>query len=323
MLEAVERLGYAPNSAAKNLRTLRSSKLLVTVPDISNPFFSLILQGIEDAAQRDGYAVLLGDTQHDEQREERYALMLKQQGGGRPDLPRPPPAEGRRRARARRWRRAARRSSTAASSAPSSASPASTSTTRRAAAGAMDHLYDLGHRRIGVVTGPLVSPLSRDRLPGAIVAAPAPHGAESRRRSSATAISRSSPARTPRDACWPRTTRRPRSSASTTRWRSASSTSPQRRGLRVPRRSVGRRLRRHPLRAVHRSAADDDRPADARHRRRHGAPAARDPQRQPDRAGVGHAAAHAPRASEHGGARSAIASSMLPARITQAGSPDR
>ena len=33
---------------------------------------------------------------------------------------------------------------------------------------AMGHLYDLGHRRIGVVTGPLVSPLSRDRLRGAM-----------------------------------------------------------------------------------------------------------------------------------------------------------
>src|SRR6188768_4493123 len=70
-------MAYAPNAAAKNLRTLRTGKLLVTVPDISNPFFALILQGIEDAAQREGYAVLLGDTQHDEEREDRYALMLK------------------------------------------------------------------------------------------------------------------------------------------------------------------------------------------------------------------------------------------------------
>jgi LacI family repressor for deo operon, udp, cdd, tsx, nupC, and nupG len=31
----------------------------------------------------------------------------------------------------------------------------------------MDHLYRLGHRRIGIVTGSLVRPLSRDRLRGA------------------------------------------------------------------------------------------------------------------------------------------------------------
>jgi LacI family repressor for deo operon, udp, cdd, tsx, nupC, and nupG len=36
---------------------------------------------------------------------------------------------------------------------------------------AMDHLYRLRHRRIGIVTGPLVSPLSRDRLMGAMARA--------------------------------------------------------------------------------------------------------------------------------------------------------
>src|SRR5258707_10047288 len=76
-MQAVELLDYAPNAAAKNLRTLKTGKLLVTVPDISNPFFSLILRGIEDAAQREGYSVLLGDTQHDEVREDGYATMLK------------------------------------------------------------------------------------------------------------------------------------------------------------------------------------------------------------------------------------------------------
>src|SRR5713226_3961418 len=77
VMQVVTRLSYAPNSTAKNLRTLRTAKILVTVPDISNPFFSLIFQGIEDAAQRAGYSVLLGDTQFDQTREERYALMLR------------------------------------------------------------------------------------------------------------------------------------------------------------------------------------------------------------------------------------------------------
>src|SRR4051812_2456275 len=71
VMRAVDLLGYTPNSTAKNLRQARTGKLLVTVPDISNPFFSLILQGIEDAAQREDYAVLFGDTQHDDSREER------------------------------------------------------------------------------------------------------------------------------------------------------------------------------------------------------------------------------------------------------------
>ena len=77
VVAAIDALGYTPNAAAKSLRTLRSGKLLVTVPDIANPFFALILQGIEGAAQRAGYSVLLGDTQHDEKREQQYALMLQ------------------------------------------------------------------------------------------------------------------------------------------------------------------------------------------------------------------------------------------------------
>jgi LacI family repressor for deo operon, udp, cdd, tsx, nupC, and nupG len=37
----------------------------------------------------------------------------------------------------------------------------------KAAGEGMEHLYELGHRAIGVVTGPRLSPLSRDRLAGA------------------------------------------------------------------------------------------------------------------------------------------------------------
>src|ERR1700758_5456406 len=76
VLKAVDQLGYSPNAAAKSLRTLTTRKLLVTVPDIANPFFSLIIQGIEEAALREGYSVMLGDTHHDAQREERYGEML-------------------------------------------------------------------------------------------------------------------------------------------------------------------------------------------------------------------------------------------------------
>src|SRR5689334_2640948 len=166
VMQAVEFLDYAPNSAAKNLRTLRTGKLLVTVPDISNPFFSLILQGIEDAAQREGHAVLFGDTQHDEKREERYALMLqRKEADGLIFLGHRLPKTA---------------ADVVRSMAPACAPvvngcvfdprlriPSVHIDNAAAASEAMDHLYALGHRRIGIVTGPLVSPLSRDRLRGA------------------------------------------------------------------------------------------------------------------------------------------------------------
>ena len=170
-MQAVADLGYTPNAAAKNLRTLRSGKLLVTVPDISNPFFSLILQGIEDAALREGYAVLLGDTQHDEAREERYARMLKTQGGRRADLPRPPPPEGGRGARpGERAALRAGRQRLRVQPAPRRAERAHRQRARpRTRRWATSTTSAIAASR--VMTGPLVSPLSRDRLRGAMARA--------------------------------------------------------------------------------------------------------------------------------------------------------
>ena len=166
VMQAVEFLDYAPNSAAKNLRTLRTGKLLVTVPDISNPFFSLILQGIEEAAQREGYAVLFGDTQHDEAREERYALMLKRkEADGLIFLGHRLPREA-----AAMVRSVAPRCAPVVNGCeftPRLGIPSVHIDNAKASAEAMDYLYRLGHRHIGIVTGPLASPLSRDRLRGA------------------------------------------------------------------------------------------------------------------------------------------------------------
>src|SRR3546814_8182743 len=52
VLEVVQRLGYSRNSVAASLRTTRTGRIIVTVPDISNPFFSHVIRGVEEAAQR-------------------------------------------------------------------------------------------------------------------------------------------------------------------------------------------------------------------------------------------------------------------------------
>jgi LacI family repressor for deo operon, udp, cdd, tsx, nupC, and nupG len=166
VLQAIERLKYEPNSTAKNLRTLKTGKLIVTVPDISNPFFSLILQGIEAAAQREGYSVLVGDTQHDEKREEGYAMMLRRkEADGLIFLGHRLPQEAATMIRAMKPRCAPIVNGCEFS--PTLGIPSVHIDNAKAAYEAMDHLYGLGHRRVGIVTGPLVSPLSRDRLAGA------------------------------------------------------------------------------------------------------------------------------------------------------------
>ncbi|QZP07679.1 LacI family DNA-binding transcriptional regulator [Caenibius sp. WL] len=164
VLQAVEALGYSPNFAAKNLRTTRSQRIILTVPDISNPFYSAVIRGAEEAAQTAGYSILIGDTRHDSEREEYYAKMLARRE-----------ADGMIFLGHRLSPTAARIVAKQGAQAPvvngCEYEPALNVSSVHianavAAAEAMQHLYNLGHRRIGVITGPLHSPLSRDRLNG-------------------------------------------------------------------------------------------------------------------------------------------------------------
>jgi LacI family transcriptional regulator len=57
--EAAQKLGYRPNRAASALRTGRTHTIGVLVPDITNPVFPPILQGIEASAAARGYFVFV------------------------------------------------------------------------------------------------------------------------------------------------------------------------------------------------------------------------------------------------------------------------
>ncbi len=74
---AIDKTNYRPNILARNFRTRKASTIVVLVPDIANPFFSRVIRGIEQTAQKLGYAVLLGDTQGLREREYTYANMVK------------------------------------------------------------------------------------------------------------------------------------------------------------------------------------------------------------------------------------------------------
>lgn len=76
ILKAVEALGYRPNVLAQNFNSGKSYTVVVIVTDITNPFYSRIIKGIEKEAQELGYSVLLGDTNDEVKREQAYADML-------------------------------------------------------------------------------------------------------------------------------------------------------------------------------------------------------------------------------------------------------
>src|SRR5438093_1217833 len=62
---AIADLGYIPSKLARGLSGRRTGTLAVIVPDVANPFFTLIVRGAEDVARRAGYRVILCDTHAD------------------------------------------------------------------------------------------------------------------------------------------------------------------------------------------------------------------------------------------------------------------
>lgn len=76
VLLAIEQMKYTPNAIARQLRRRRNETVIVIVPQIANPFFSGIVQSIENVAMQLGYRVLLGETQGNQERLDHYADMV-------------------------------------------------------------------------------------------------------------------------------------------------------------------------------------------------------------------------------------------------------
>ena len=70
-------LDYTINLNARALRAKTSGVVLVLLPDIGNPFFSLVLKGIEEAARESGRVLLIGDTGPDGALSENYAGQVE------------------------------------------------------------------------------------------------------------------------------------------------------------------------------------------------------------------------------------------------------
>lgn len=62
VLEAVEELGYYTNEVARGLRQDHLRLIAVTLPSVTDPFFSEMLQGIDDVISTNGYSILLHNT---------------------------------------------------------------------------------------------------------------------------------------------------------------------------------------------------------------------------------------------------------------------
>ena len=76
--QAIAETGYVPNSVARSLRSRRTDTLALIVPDITNPFFTTVARGAEDAASDAGLMLILCNTDERDADEQRYVRMLLQ-----------------------------------------------------------------------------------------------------------------------------------------------------------------------------------------------------------------------------------------------------
>ena len=75
----IEQLGFVRNGSAHQLRAGRSHHLGLVVLDVTNPFFTEVARGVEDAANEAGYVVILCNSDSSPEKEGRYLHMLHEQ----------------------------------------------------------------------------------------------------------------------------------------------------------------------------------------------------------------------------------------------------
>ena len=73
---AAQKLGYRPNQFARSLRSKRSHTVGVMVFDMTDPYCTLVLRGIENTLYQSSYLPILTDVHNERSRFERYLEML-------------------------------------------------------------------------------------------------------------------------------------------------------------------------------------------------------------------------------------------------------
>lgn len=81
--KAIAELGYVPNALARSLRFKQTKTIALILTDITNPFFTTLARGVEDAASENGFSVIYCNTDESPQEEAEYlyALLQKQVDG--------------------------------------------------------------------------------------------------------------------------------------------------------------------------------------------------------------------------------------------------
>jgi DNA-binding LacI/PurR family transcriptional regulator len=160
--EAVRELGYRPNGVARSLRTKSTQTIALLLPDITNPFFPRLVRGVQVAARRRGYLMLLASAEGDAAGEQDYLELFRANAvDGALVVGVSIPAD--------------RIAEVVAEGFPIVSLdrdidcpdvPLVQVDNRAGARAAVEHLVGLGHRRIAHISGPSGLGISRERIAG-------------------------------------------------------------------------------------------------------------------------------------------------------------
>ena len=78
VLKAIRELDYRPNALAKGLLMKKTMTIGIIIPDISNPYYAEIVRGIQDMADRYGYAIILLNTDRNRDRIIKHIYFLRE-----------------------------------------------------------------------------------------------------------------------------------------------------------------------------------------------------------------------------------------------------
>jgi LacI family repressor for deo operon, udp, cdd, tsx, nupC, and nupG len=163
---AVVAVGYSPHALSRNLKRNESRTILVIVPDICDPYFADVIQGIERTAAENGYLVLIGDCAQQNQQEKTFInLIITKQIDGMLLLGSDLPFDA-----SKEEQRNLPPMVMANEFAPELELPTVHIDNLTAAYEAVHYLIGLGHQRIGCIAGPDNMPLCQYRSQGYIQA---------------------------------------------------------------------------------------------------------------------------------------------------------
>ncbi|KPU44516.1 catabolite control protein A [Oxobacter pfennigii] len=77
VLKAVKELGYTPNTLAKGLKMGRTNTIALMVPSIENEIFPIVTRGVENTARKNGFTVILCNTDENAEVEKEYINKLQ------------------------------------------------------------------------------------------------------------------------------------------------------------------------------------------------------------------------------------------------------